>query len=152
MTKNPFVFLLYTKICFRNITFQFSRSLTKRKNCCNAIVDYFDSFCFIDFVTRFSVFAMLSFSSFDSFPDRRQVVYTVETLEFQKFSRNSEINFNFGSLYSRTLTVSGITIIFLRHLVTYPDNTVSLCKKIFFKCCICGVLQYTSFMFCISFS
>ena len=31
MTKNPFVFLLYTKICFRNITFQFSRSLTKRK-------------------------------------------------------------------------------------------------------------------------
>ena len=38
---------------------------------------------------------MLSFSSFDSFPDRRQVVYTVETLEFQKFSRNSEINSNF---------------------------------------------------------
>ena len=28
------------------------------------------------------------FSSFDSFPDRRQVVYTVETLELQKFSQN----------------------------------------------------------------
>ena len=41
---------------------------------------------------------MLSFSSFDSFPDRRQVVYTVETLEFQKFSRNSEINSNFEIL------------------------------------------------------
>ena len=48
MTKNPFVFLLYTKLCFRNITFQFSRSSTKRKNCSCAIVDYFDSFCFID--------------------------------------------------------------------------------------------------------
>ena len=34
MTKNPFVFHLYTKICFRNITFQFSRSSTKHKNCC----------------------------------------------------------------------------------------------------------------------
>ena len=59
--KNPFVFLLYTKICFRNITFQFSRSITKRKNCCCAIVNYFDSFCFIDCVTWFSVFAMLIF-------------------------------------------------------------------------------------------
>ena len=28
------VCFLYTKICFRNITFQFSRSSTKRKNCC----------------------------------------------------------------------------------------------------------------------
>ena len=52
--KNPFVFLLYTKICFRNITFQFSRSLTKRKNCCCAIANYFDSFCFI--VSRDLVF------------------------------------------------------------------------------------------------
>ena len=89
LTKNPFVFLLHTKICFRNITFQFSRSLTKRENCCCAIVDYFDSFCFIDCVTGFTVFAMLIFSSFDSFPDRKQVVYTVETSEFQKFSQNS---------------------------------------------------------------
>ena len=32
---------------------------------------------------------VLIFSSFDSFPDRRQVVYTVEKLEFQKFSQNS---------------------------------------------------------------
>ena len=63
------------------------------------MVDYFDCFCFIDCVTWFSVFAMLSFSSFDSFPDRRQVVYTVETLEFQKFSRNSEINSNIPQLF-----------------------------------------------------
>ena len=47
--KNPFVFHLYTKICFSS--FQSSRSSTKRKNCCCAIVDYFDSFCFIDCVT-----------------------------------------------------------------------------------------------------
>ena len=38
---------------------------------------------------QFSAFTILIFSSFDSFPDRRQVVYTVETLELQKFSRNS---------------------------------------------------------------
>ena len=36
----------------------------------------------------------LFFRLFDSFPDRRQVVCTVETLEFQKFCQNSQINSN----------------------------------------------------------
>ena len=49
--KNPFVFHLYTKICFVISSFQFSWSSTKRKNCCCAIVDYFDSFSFIECVT-----------------------------------------------------------------------------------------------------
>ena len=40
-------------------------------------------------VSRDLVLLRYVFFSFDSFPDRRQVVYTVETLEFQKFSQNS---------------------------------------------------------------
>ena len=54
---------------------------------------------------------MLSFSSFDSFPDRRQVVYTVETLEFQKFSRNSEINSNFEILLA-TINMFAVLVAF----------------------------------------
>ena len=68
MIKNPFVFHLCTKICFRNTvsSFQFSRSSTKRKNCCCAIIDYFDSFSFIvsrDLVLlRYLVFRLLTHS------------------------------------------------------------------------------------------
>ena len=40
-------------------------------------------------VSRDLVFLRYLFLSFDSFPDRRQVVYTFETLEFQKFCQNS---------------------------------------------------------------
>ena len=91
-----FVFhLLYVpKLVFVISSLQLFSFSTKRKFLCGAIVDYFDRLNLIDCYTWFSAFMILISSSFNSFLDQRQVVYTVETLEFQNFSQNSQINFN----------------------------------------------------------
>ena len=80
--KNLFVFQLYTKICFHKLITLILKSSTKSKFVYCAIVNYFDSVNFIDCVTWFSAFTMRISLSFNSFPNRMQVVYTVETLEF----------------------------------------------------------------------